>query len=123
MPEHKRPVRRLKTYTAQTGLVYQYVFVGQRPALPGEAAGTEYIFDVSSDRKLKFAVSVFLLDDALAAWAAAHGRSLAEAERYAAAKMLLLRSFDDVEDMLSHGRRLTADAATLENLLSELGVD
>ena len=42
-------IRRLKTYTGQTGYVYQYYFVGKRAALEGdaEAPSTEYIFDVT----------------------------------------------------------------------------
>ena len=44
----------LKTYTAQTGFVYQYYFVGKREALADdpEAPAIEYIFDVTTDRKL-----------------------------------------------------------------------
>ena len=54
-------VRRMKTYTGEPGYVYQYYFVGKRPALPGEseAPASEYVFDVSSDRKTTYAVSVF----------------------------------------------------------------
>jgi hypothetical protein len=42
-------VRRIKTYTAETGFVYQYYFVGKREALPGaeEGPACEYIFDVT----------------------------------------------------------------------------
>ena len=29
-------VRRMKTYTGGQGYVYQYYFVGKRPALPGQ---------------------------------------------------------------------------------------
>ena len=38
----------LKTYSADTGYVYQYYFVGQRAALADdpEAPSTEYVFDV-----------------------------------------------------------------------------
>ena len=74
------PIRRLKTYTAQTGYVYQYYFVGKRAALEGdpEAPATEYVFDVTSDRKTTFAVSIFLQPQALEAWAAARGRSLSD---------------------------------------------
>ena len=38
------PIRRLKTYSAQSGYVYQYFYEGQRP-LRGEA-GTEFVFTV-----------------------------------------------------------------------------
>jgi len=44
-------VRRLKTYTGSQGYVYQYYFVGQRPAAvkPSEGPATEYIFDITSE--------------------------------------------------------------------------
>jgi hypothetical protein len=117
-------VRRLKTYTGETGLVYQYYFVGQRAALPEapEAPATEYIFDVSSDRKLTFAVSVFVTSDALAAWARAHGRQLTSAEQYAAAKLRLFRGFDEIEDLLNQGRRLAIGPDEIEEILAQLGL-
>lgn len=118
-------VRRLKTYTGSQGYVYQYYFVGKRPALPDdpEAPATEFVFDVTSDRKLTFAVSVFLPERALAAWTQSHGRLLNDAEQYAAAKLRLFRAFDEFEDAKTHGRRLTIDAALLEEALSSLGVE
>lgn len=118
-------VRRLKTYTGATGYVYQYYFVGERPALPGdpEAHATEFVFDVTSDRKLTYAVSVFLPQSAVSSWSAAHGRPLNDAEQYAAAKLRLFRAFDELGDMKTDGRRLTIDAALLEEALSSLGVE
>ena len=118
-------VRRIKTYTGQTGFVYQYYFVGKRPTLPGdpEEPSTEYIFDVTSDRKTTFAVSVFLRPDALDAWADSHGRALSDPEQYAAAKLRLLKGFDEVPDMLQHGRRLRVDAEGIAALLDSIGVD
>jgi hypothetical protein len=119
------PVRRLKTYTVAQGYVYQYYFVGQRPALSDdpEAPATEFVFDVTSDRKLTYAVSVFLPQKTLTAWSAAHGRPLNEAEQYAAVKLRLFRVFDELEDVKTRGRRLTIDDALLEEALSSLGVD
>jgi hypothetical protein len=116
-------VRRIKTHSAQTGYVYEYYFVGRRRALPEELPGTEFIFDVSSDRKSKYAVSVFLTDDAVSAWASAHGRALTEPEQYAAAKLRLLRAFDEVDDMLARGRRLALDGDAIGQLLSGIGVE
>lgn len=116
-------IRRMKTYTGSQGYVYQYYFVGKRPALSvPEAPATEYVFDVSSDRKITYAVSVFLRNQALAVWAQQHGRSLSEAEQYAAAKMRLFQAFDEIENMLAEGRRLPLDAPKLEELLTTLGV-
>jgi hypothetical protein len=119
------PPRRVKTYTGAQGYVYQYYFVGKRPALPGdsESPATEFVFDVTSDRKITYAVSVFLPQAALEAWNKAHGRPLNDAEQYAAAKLRLFRAFDELEDVKTHGRRLTIDAALLEEALSSLGVD
>jgi hypothetical protein len=117
--------RRLKTYTGQTGYVYQYYFVGKREALPGSsnAPTTGFIFDVSSDRKLTYAVSVLLPRAAVDAWVARHGRSITDAEQYASAKMRLHRGFDEIPDMLAHGRQLLVTPDLFEELLSELGVD
>ncbi len=120
-----KTVRRLKTYAGAQGYVYQYYFVGQRAALSDEpeAPATEFVFDVTSDRKLTYAVSVFLPQKSVAAWAATHGRPLTEAEQYAAAKLRLFRAFDELEDLKTHGRRLVIDAALLEEALASLGVE
>jgi hypothetical protein len=120
-----KTVRRLKTYTGSAGYVYQYYFVGQRPALPDdpEAPATEFVFDVTSDRKLTFAVSVFLPEESVKAWVQAHRRALTEPEQYAAAKMRLFRAFDELEDMKAQGRRLVIDPVLLEEALTSLGVE
>jgi len=118
-------VRRLKTYTGAQGYVYQYYFVGKRAALAEdpEAPATEFVFDVTSDRKLTYAVSVFLPQGPLEAWTRVHGRALNDAEQYAAAKMRLFRAFDELEDVKEHGRRLSIDSGLLEEALASLGVE
>jgi hypothetical protein len=124
---HNTPmtIRRMKTYAGAQGYVYQYYFVGKREALPDDPAApaTEFIFDVTSDRKLTYAVSVFLPAQAVAAWTKMHGRTLNDAEQYAAAKLRLFRAFDEVEDLKSHGRRLTIDPTLLDESLTSLGVE
>ncbi len=118
-------VRRLKAYTGNQGYVYQYYFVGKRDALAKdpEAPATEFVFDVTSDRKLTYAVSVFLPQKSVVAWATNHGRLLTEAEQYAAAKLRLFRAFDELEDVKANGRRLAIDTALLEEALASLGVE
>jgi hypothetical protein len=120
-----KAVRRLKTYAGTQGYVYQYYFVGQRAALASdpEAPATEFVFDVTSDRKLTYAISVFLPERAVTAWAANHGRPLTDSEQYAAAKLRLFRAFDELEDVKAEGRRLVIDAALLEEALASLGVE
>jgi hypothetical protein len=122
--DHQLPTRRLKTYAGAQGYVYQYYFVGKRAALPDEpeAPATEFIFDVTSDRKLTYAVSIFLHQNAVSDWNAKHGRTLSDAEQYAAAKLRLFRAFDESEDVKAH-RRLVIDAAMLEESLAGLGVE
>ncbi|HTT19707.1 MAG TPA: hypothetical protein VMG82_12205 [Candidatus Sulfotelmatobacter sp.] len=118
-------VRRMKTYSSAQGYVYEYYFVGKRAALPEdpEAPATEFIFDVTSDRKLTYSVSIFLAEAPLAAWSKAHGRRLNDAEQYAAVKMRLFRAFDELEDVKAKGRRLSLDAASLEEALATLGIE
>lgn len=118
-------VRRLKTYAGAQGYVYQYYFVGKRAALPDapEAPATEFIFDVTSDRKLTYSVSVFLAQASVKVWAEAHGRELNDAEQYAAVKLRLFRAFDELTNVQAQGRRLNVDTALLEEALSSLGVD
>ena len=114
-------IRRLKTYTGSQGYVYQYYFVGKRPS--ATSAANEYIFDVTSDRKLTYAVSIFLPHKVVAAWAESHGRPLGDSEQYAAVKMRLFRAFDELEEMQVHGRQLQVDLPSLEESLASLGVE
>jgi hypothetical protein len=118
-------IRRMKTYAGAQGYAYQYYYVGKRPALPDDpdVPATEYVFDVTSDRKLTYSVSVLVPEKAVSAWGMAHGRQLIEAEQYAAAKLRLFRAFDELEDMKAHGRRLLVNAAVLEESLASLGVE
>jgi hypothetical protein len=115
----------MKTYAGAQGYAYQYYFVGQRAAIADDPASpaTEFIFDVTSDRKLTYAVSVFLPEKSVATWAVAHARSLTDAEQYAAAKLRLFRAFDELEDVKTHGRRLLIDPVLLEEVLASLGLD
>lgn len=115
-------VRRLKTYAGSQGYVYQYYFVGKRPAATPPDS-TEYIFDITSDRSHTYAVSLFLPRSVVLAWIETHGRALGDSEQYAAIKLRLFRAFDEVANMQSEGRQLQIDATFLEESLSSLGVE
>jgi hypothetical protein len=119
-------IRRLKTYTGSQGYVYQYYFVGKRPAPASDAhdsEANEYIFDVTSDRKVTYAVGIFLPRPVVAAWGESHGRTLSDSEQYAAVKMRLFRAFDELEEMQAKGRQLQIDLQSLEESLAALGVE
>lgn len=115
-------IRRLKTYAGSQGYVYQYYFAGQRPATDHPEA-TEYIFDVTSDRKLTYSVSILLPHSVVLGWAESHRRPLADSEQYAAVKLRLFRAFDELEEMQSEGRQLSVEAAFIEEALASLGVE
>jgi len=87
-------VRRMKTYSAQSGYVYQYYFEGHR-ALAGSEPGTEFVFQVSADRKVWHAISVCVGEAATRSWETAQSRQLSPSERYAIAKMALFQAFDE----------------------------
>lgn len=84
-------IRRVKTYQAASGYVYEYVFEGRRAM----REGVEYVFSASAGRANAFQVSVVVPDTALEAWKASHGRELSDAERYGVAKLALRQAFDD----------------------------
>ncbi len=123
--KENQPVRRMKTYTALSGYVYQYYFVGKRPAFPDapEMPATEYVFDVTPDRRATYAISVFLRADALDRWAGDHGRDLTEAEQYAAAKLRLLQGLDEMADIGASTRCLRIGPENVEEVVEPLGLD
>jgi hypothetical protein len=83
-------VRRLKTYSAESGYVYQYFYEGYRGVLGGNA----YVFSVSADRKNWSPVSIVVVHNAYSVWEKQQGRSLAQNEVYAIAKMGLFGVLD-----------------------------
>lgn len=113
-------VRRLKTYSAQSGYVYQYFYEGQRPLAHKSEQGTEFVFNISADRKTSHPLSVLVPEDALRAWEQTHAHTLSSTERYAVSKMALFQAFDEranPELMKQEVRVRAADvAAILETL-------
>ena len=114
-------VHRIKSYTADTGYVWQYHFeeVRSQQTRSGRA-GSEYVFVVSRDRKTSYPVPVFLSREALDSWAAAHGRPLSGAEQYAAVKMRLFRAFDEIEDLQPACDRIEVTPENIAELLAPL---
>ena len=92
-------VRRVKSYSAATGYVYQYYFYEVEKARRGNFSGTEYVYMVSVDRKKVFPMKIFVLKDALEKWSARNGQQLTGTEEYAVAKMRLFQAFDEIEGL------------------------
>lgn len=124
LPEPLGPMNahRMKTYSAQSGYVYQYYFLETQPRRLWGRRGTAYRFRVSSDRKSSFVVEVVVEEAALEAWEKAHGRALVCAEQYAAAKMRLFRAFDESPSP-QQVRPARVDAANIDSLLEPLHLD
>src|SRR6202035_253725 len=116
-------VRRMKTYSAESGFVYQYFFLESSPRRRlWRQTGTAFLFNVSSDRKTSFVAEVMVEEAALDAWRKAHGRALGEAEKYAAAKMRLFRAFDE-SSRPEELRNVRVDESNIESLLEPLHLD
>ena len=119
-------VRRIKSYSAANGYVYQYYFYElNRVSLDGEAAG-EFVYAISADRGRSFGLRIFVMQAALEAWARANGRSLTSSEEYAAAKMRLFQAFDEgvvpLTAEAAREARLVVDESNLEELLGMLNI-
>jgi hypothetical protein len=113
-------VRRIKSYSAATGYVYQYQFREIRASGERSEPGNEYIYYVSADRKTMFPIRIFVRRRALDAWTKQTGRTLTGTEEYAVAKMRLFQAFDDVEDFAGMRPELAVDDSNLAELLARL---
>ena len=113
-------VRRVKSYSAATGYVYQYYFYEVEKIRRGFSSGTEYVYMVSANRQHAFPVRILVLQDAIKKWFARTGQQLTGTEEYAVAKMRLFQAFDEIEGLAAHAPDLFVDDSNLETLLSQL---
>jgi hypothetical protein len=113
-------VRRIKSYSAENGYVYQYQFQDVHPARRGQVSGNEYIYYVSVDRKTMFPSHIFVRRDALEKWTRETGRALTGTEEYAIAKMRLFQALDEIEDFATSRPELVVDESNLQALLERL---
>jgi hypothetical protein len=107
-------VRRIKSYSAENGYVYQYQFQDVHPAQRDAAKGNEFIYYVSADRKTMFPIRIFVRREALDQWTEQTGRALS------VAKMRLFQALDEVADFATARPELTVDASNLPSLLERL---
>jgi len=115
-------VRRVKSYSAATGYVYQYYFYEVEKKRRGASQGTEYVYMVSVDRHHVIPMRIFVQQDALENWSAGTGQKLTGTEEYAVAKMRLFQAFDEIEGLDAKAPELIVDSANLESLLSQLDI-
>jgi hypothetical protein len=115
-------IRRTKTYSAQTGFVYQYRYCGHRPFRLGGADGEEFAFRVTAGRGDGVHVAVRVPHAAIRAWEEDHARQLTSTERYAIAKMALFQAFDDRPAPERMADEVNVRLADLAAILETLGV-
>lgn len=113
------PIRREKAYAADSGYVYQYTYEGYRAATRSDSAGSEFVFECTSDRAARFRLAVFAPDESFAAWERSTGRDLNAVERYAIVKMQLFAILDESEHIQRDGEWLLT-AAQVERHVAEL---
>lgn len=117
------PVRRQKSYSGQSGYVYQYYYEGHRPYKRDRDRGTEFVFDVTADRKTSILISVLVSDTAMEDWEGRHGRTLHGSERYAIAKMALFQAFDERPNPAAMSADVRVRGADVEAILITLGIE
>ena len=115
-------VRRIKTYSAQSGHVYRYYYQGHRFCGFGDSAGMEHVFGICTGRGAWRTGRVVVSEAAVAAWQRSHGRDLSATERYALAKMALFQAFDERPPGAMEGL-IRVREADLEGIAATLGFD
>src|SRR6266481_1574064 len=127
-PPMPRPdaVRRVKSYSAADGYVYQYYFFEGNRAQRNGSPGGEFTYVVSVDRRSAYPFKIFVLQSALDNWAKLNGRPLSSSEEYAVAKMRLFQAFDEgavqARAESPPPREVVVDDANLEEMLGRLGI-
>jgi len=117
-------VRRVKSYSAATGYVFQYFFYEVNRTRRGPSEGTEYVYRVTADRGEMHPLRTFVERAAVEKWAKRAGRELTGTEEYAVAKMRLFRAFDELPELATAAAdrwpELRVDETNLEELLEAL---
>jgi hypothetical protein len=112
---------RQKTYSAESGYVYQYVLAAFRQHRHAGEGVHDYSFEVSGGRGAPTAVSILLRASVLHQWETEHGRELSASERYAIAKVTLKRQLDASETPQSVPSKVAPDVFDVDDISSLLG--
>ena len=106
--------QRLKSYSAATGIVYQYIFVG--------LGGGRHVFEVSADRQPAFHLSIELRPGELASCAKRMGSALRWNEEYALSKLSLFAAMDAAETAAVLRQVIYPSSDELELYMTELNM-
>lgn len=110
------PVRpRIKTYSADSGYVYQHVYRGQR----NTEAVEEYVFSVAARPGEWQLLRVQLRRSVVAGWERENGRTLTATQRYAVAKMSLFQFLEEAAPGFSNVE-ISPDQADVQRRLEQV---
>jgi hypothetical protein len=107
---------RQKTYSAESGYVYQYALSDFRQRRELREFVNEYTFTVTSGGTRTAAVTVALRSSVLDAWEMSRGRDLTASERFGIAKIALKRAFDDASSPVALGNVIAPERAEVEEI-------
>jgi hypothetical protein len=113
-------VRRVKSYSAATGYVYQYYFYEVEQVGKGDSSAAQYVYMVSVDRHHVFPMKILVMHKAMQLWMAHTGQQLTGTEEYAVAKMRLFQAFDENSELSATTPQFVVDQTNLEALLLQL---
>ena len=113
---------RQKTYSADSGYVYQYVLSSFRQHRRVGEDLHEYTFEVSGGPGRKSSVAIVLKSSVLHTWIREHDREFSASERYGIAKIALKRELDSAEDPSSLAADVSPDAAQVDDICRFLGL-
>jgi hypothetical protein len=115
-------VRRIKSYAAESGYVYEYFYEGHRQWRDGLGRGVEFEFRVSAGREQWLPAAVVVADRAVHVWETAHARTVSPTERYAIAKLALFQAFDQRPAPPETAVEVRVAAADIEAIAERLGL-
>jgi hypothetical protein len=110
---------RPRTYSADSGYVYEYSFAGFRRIHRGGDQYVEYVFHVSGARLERSPVAVLLAEERLREWVA-RDRDLTASERYGIAKLTLKRALDRFPDPRSIENEVIPGQAEIRDIAEML---
>ena len=113
---------RQKTYSAESGYVYQYVLSAFRQYRRGDEELYEYTFQVSAGRGEASAVTVVLRSSVLREWIRQHDREFSASERYGIAKITLKRQLDAAESPPALPPSVAPDVSEVADITAFLGL-
>jgi hypothetical protein len=114
-----RSTGRPRTYSADSGYVYQYAFAGFRRVWRDGEHYVEYVFQVTGGRGEPSPVAVLLAERRLPEWSG-RDRELTASERYGIAKVCLKRALDRFPDPASMESRVVPGQAEIAEIAETL---